>query len=125
MIGTNNNGINGYNPEDTAAGVKACLDEIRRRQPQAKVVLMNYLPRAVGTKNGDVSRDSANARNLKTSELIRRFADGQRIVWLDLYDRFVVNGRIPPRLMLDDFIHPSEEGYRIWAEELEPMLADK
>ena len=114
MIGTNNNGIGGYDPANTAAGVKACLDEIRLRQPQAKVILCGYLPRAVGTKDGDPSKDGgANDRNRKTTELIRGFADGRQVVFMDLYEKFLVNGKIPKELM-GDFIHPTEKGYRIW-----------
>lgn len=123
MIGTNNNGIGGYDPKNTAAGVKACLDEIRLRQPQAKVVLCGYLPRAVGTKDGDPSQDGgANDRNRKTMELIRNFADGRRVVFLDFYDRFLVDGKIPKKLM-GDYIHPTEKGYKIWLDEITPIIS--
>ena len=122
LIGTNNNGIGGYKPEYTAEGVKACLDEIRLRQPQAKVVLCGYLPRAVGTKDGDPASDGgANARNRKTNELIRKFADGKTVIWLDMYDKFLVDGKIPKELM-GDFIHPTEKGYEIWLDSLRPYL---
>lgn len=121
MIGTNNNGINDYKPENTAKGVRACLDEILRRQPQAKIFLMAYLPRAVGHMDGVVAKDKANARNLKTTEIIREFADGEKIIWIDLYENFLENGILPKRLM-EDMIHPTEEGYAIWRKAIEPKL---
>ena len=122
MIGTNNNGINGYNPTNTASGVKACLDLIAAKQPQAKVLLCGYLPRAVGTKDGDVAKDNgANARNRVTTELIRKLADGKKIVFIDLYDKFLEDGRIPKSLM-GDYIHPTEKGYAIWLSAIEPYL---
>lgn len=121
-IGTNNNGINGYNPTNTAAGVKACLDLIRTKQPQAKVLLCALLPRAVGTSDGDPSKDrGADARNRVTNSLIRKFADGRRVIWVDFGDRFLVGGKIPKELM-GDYIHPSEKGYRIWLDAIKDLL---
>lgn len=119
MIGTNNNGIGGYNPEHTAEGVKACLDVLREKQPQAKVFLMGYLPRAVGTADGDPDKDGgANGRNRITGERLRSLADGKRIVYVDLYEKFLVDGKIPKSLM-GDYIHPTEKGYAIWRESIE------
>ena len=116
-IGTNNNGIRGYNPTNTAAGVKACLDVIARKQPQAKVLLCAIPPRAVGTADGDTAKDGADARNRETNALIEKFADGRRVVWVDFRGRFLVDGKIPKSLM-GDFIHPTEKGYAIWLEEI-------
>ena len=120
MIGTNNNGIGGYDPANTAAGTKACLALIREKQPQAKVILCGCLPRAVGTKDGDPAYDSADARNRKTNDLIRPLADGKKVIWLDFTDKFRVNGKVPKELM-DDYIHPTEKGYLIWLKALEDL----
>ena len=116
-IGTNNNGIRGYNPTNTAAGVKACLDLVAKKQPQAKVLLCAIPPRAVGTADGDTAKDGADARNRETNALIRKFADGKRVVWVDFREKFFVDGRIPKSLM-GDYIHPTEKGYAIWLEEI-------
>lgn len=120
MIGTNNNGIGGYNPEHTVEGVKACLDVLREKQPQAKVFLMGYLPRAVGTVDGDPAKDGgADGRNRISGEKLRSLADGRNVVYMDLYDKFLVDGKIPKSLM-GDYIHPTEKGYAIWRECIEP-----
>lgn len=118
MIGTNNNGIPSYNPKETAAGIRACLDVIRRKQPQAKVWLLRHLPRAVGTTDGAVAQDSADMRNAATDEIVRTFADGKAVVWIDLYEKFVQKGHIPKDLMAD-YIHPTEKGYAIWRKAME------
>ena len=124
MIGTNNNGVGGADPEKTAAGVKACIDELREKQPQAKVVLMAILPRAVGVADGDPTKDNgSDARNRRTNELLRAFADGRSVVFVDICDKFLVDGRIPKELM-SDRIHPTEKGYAIWREAIEPMLKE-
>lgn len=120
MIGTNNNGIGGYNPEHTVDGVRACLDVLREKQPQAKVFLMGYLPRAVGTADGDPAKDGgADGRNRISGEKLRSLADGRNVVYVDMYDRFLVDGKIPKSLM-GDYIHPTEKGYAIWRECMEP-----
>ena len=124
MIGTNNHGVGGTDPEKTAAGVKACIDELREKQPQAKVVLMAILPRAVGVADGDPTKDNgSDARNRRTNELLRAFADGRSVVFVDICDKFLVDGRIPKELM-SDRIHPTERGYAIWREAIEPMLKE-
>ena len=121
-IGTNNNGINGYNPTNTASGVKACLDLIAKKQPQAKVLLCAILPRAVGTSDGDPKKDrGADARNRITNELIKKFADGRRVIWVDFRDKFIVNDKIPKELM-DDYIHPTAKGYALWLEAISKYL---
>jgi lysophospholipase L1-like esterase len=124
MIGTNNNGIGGYDPAHTAEGIRACLDVIRRKQPQAKIVLMAILPRAVGVADGDPAKDNgADARNRRTNELLRGFADGKNVVFVDIGDKFLVGGKIPKELMFDR-IHPTEKGYAIWREAIAPILKE-
>ena len=124
MIGTNNNGINGYDPANTADGVKACIAEIKTRQPTAKIVLMGYLPRAVSTADGDPAADSgANARNLETMAILREdLKDDAAVGIVDVYDSFLgADGKIPKALM-GDYIHPTADGYRIWASAVIPVL---
>lgn len=121
LIGTNNNGIGGADPVQTAAGVKACLEAVKEKQPQARVLLMGLLPRAVGSTDGDVTKDAADARNRRTNEILRGLADGTRITFVDLYEKFLVRGKIPKELM-GDYLHPTEKGYAIWRQAIEPLL---
>ena len=121
-IGSNNNGVNGAKVADTVAGIRACLDVIARKQPQAKVVLLAYQPRAVGTKDGDPAKDNgADRRNRETSAAMERMADGKRIFYVDVYDRFLVDGKLPKALS-EDYLHPTEKGYGIIRTALEPVL---
>ena len=123
MIGTNNNGVGGADPAGTAEGIKACVGLLRKKQPRARVFLMSLLPRAVGVADGDPSKDNgADARNRRTNDILRDFADGRDVVFVDIYGRFLVNGKIPKELMTDR-IHPTEKGYAIWRTEIEKHLA--
>lgn len=121
LIGTNNNGIGGSDPVQTAAGVKACLDTVREKQPQANVLLLGLLPRAVGSTDGDMTKDAADVRNRRTNEILRGLADGTRVMFVDLYEKFLVRGKIPKELM-GDYLHPTEKGYAIWRQAIEPLL---
>ena len=121
-IGSNNNGFKSSKVADTVAGIKACLSEIEKRQPQAKVVLLAYQPRAVGTPDGDPNKDNgADRRNRETSEEMSKMADGKHIFYVDVYDRFLVDGKLPKSLSAD-YLHPTEKGYGIIRESLEPIL---
>ena len=114
MIGTNNN--YGDKPEDTAAGVKALLGEIRAKQPQAKVLLLPVFPR------GEKPSDPKRLNNAAVNAIIKGYADGKDVIWVDFTDKLLQpDGTISKELM-PDFLHPKEEGYRIWAEAIRPYL---
>jgi beta-glucosidase len=96
---------------------------LRKKQPNAKVFLMSLLPRAVGVSDGDPSRDNgADGRNRRTNQILCDYADGKDVVFIDIYDRYLVDGKIPKALMADR-IHPTEKGYAIWRKELENRLS--
>ena len=114
MIGTNNN--YGDRPEAVAAGIKVLLGDIRAKQPQAKVVLVPIFPR------GEKPTDKMRIQNNAVNAAIRGYADGEHVVWLDFNDRLMqADGTISKDLM-PDFLHPKEEGYRIWAEAARPIF---
>ena len=106
MIGTNN-GAN-EPAEETAAQIRACLREIRERQPQAKILLCPILPR--GTPDS-VER----GKNDEVNKLLEPLCDGKTIVWRDYSDFLTLpDGRMNPALT-DDGLHPNAKGYAEWA----------
>ena len=109
-IGSNNHR---NHPEDTAAGVKACLDEIRRRHPESKVVLFEIPP----------CRDAVRrARNEAVNAIIRKYADGRTVVWSSLSDAVcTVDGTLREELMPDG-LHPTKEVYGVWADRLREVM---
>ena len=113
MIGTNNANDS---PEDRADGVRAILGRIAEKQPSATILLMPIFP------SGATPDDPGRLSRERTNAILRRFADGGRVVWLDFNDRFLAPDGTLPRSMMPDFLHPLEEGYRIWADALLPFL---
>lgn len=119
MIGTNNTGhfpIEKEKPEDTIVGVKAVLDSIQAKQPNAKIILTSIFPR--GVKATDANR----LRNNRVNDGIQKFADGQKIIWCDFGGKFVTEDGTLPKAIMGDALHPGAAGYKIWAEVLIPYL---
>ena len=114
MIGTNNN--YGDNPAGVAAGIKQLLADIREKQPAAKIVLCPVFPR------GEKPTDKMRQQNAAVNAIIKNYADGKDVLWLDFTDKYLqADGTISKDLM-PDFLHPKEEGYRIWAEAARPLF---
>ena len=114
MIGTNGR----HSPEDKAEGIRRILALIERKKPQAKVLLSPIFPRGKPD-------DKYRASNEKVNAIIRGFADGKRVIWLDFNARFLnPDGTIKAKTMVGDLLHPYRDGYEIWLEAMEPYLKD-
>ena len=113
MIGTNNGG----RPENTAAGIRAILDLIARKQPQAVTILLPIFP------SGATADHPWRIAKKKVNAMIKNFADGKKVVWCDFNDRFLnPDGTFPKGMMMADNLHPLAPGYEIWAEAVTPLF---
>jgi lysophospholipase L1-like esterase len=117
LIGTNNFGLGEPDsPEDLTKGVSTVLDEVRKEQPQAKVILMAIFPR------GEKADDPLRVRIAETNSLLKELAAVKGVLFYDINDKYLDSqGSIPSSLMAD-FLHPTHEGYRVWANALDPVL---
>lgn len=112
-IGTNNTGKN--SAEEITAGIRAICEEIQKRQPSAKILLLAILPRSP-------KPDASRAKLGEVNKLIAKF-DGQNgITFLDAGAKFVAEDGSISRELMGDFLHPTEKGYTLWAEAMEPVL---
>ncbi len=116
MIGTNNAGHRRENPKDTALGVAAIVDDLKKRLPKTKILLLAIFPR--GKDDGDALRKL----NQKTNELIRKCAADERVTFLDINEKFLDEKRVLQKSIMPDRLHPNAEGYRIWAAAMEPAI---
>lgn len=115
MIGTNN--LGGNTDEEIAAGVTKCVQLLRAKLPETKVLLLAIFPRS--PKATDPFRGRIKAINA----MIAKLDDGGKTVkFLDIGDKFLDNdGNLPPDIM-PDALHPNPRGYQIWADAVKPML---
>jgi len=127
MIGTNNidDGTRtnlharANTADETAEGVLAVVDRIRAKLPNTHLVVMGILPRGQ-SPNGHWRRVAPIA-NSRVAEALRG-RDG--VTFLDLSERFLgENGDARVWYYCNDFIHLSDEGYRLWFDALQPLLA--
>ncbi|GAT32631.1 lysophospholiPASe L1 [Terrimicrobium sacchariphilum] len=115
LIGTNNIGF-GEKPEDAAAGVKAVVEEYRKRLPESVILLQAVFPR------GQSPQDQARPKIDTLNREIAKLADGEKVVFLDFGEKFLnPDGSVNADLM-PDFLHPNDKGYVVWADAIQPVI---
>lgn len=115
LIGTNN--IDNASTGEIAEGVGAILDEIRRRLPKARILLLGLFPRGRAT---DAVREKIRLVNAR----LARLGDGDRVRYLNIGKVFLEPDGEIAREVMPDLLHLSVEGYRRWAEAMEPSLRE-
>lgn len=116
MIGTNN--THGFPPEEIAAGIRAIVRKLRKDLPQTRVLVLAIFPR------GEKPEDKLRQAVAKTNELAAKIDDGKMVRWLDIGQRFLEKDGTLSKEIMPDFLHLTPKGYRIWAEAIEPAVAD-
>ncbi len=116
MIGTNNSKDN--TAQEIADGVTAVVKRLHEEEPQAKILLLAIFPR------GEQPDDPRRLNNIAANELFMRIADGKMIHYLDIGEVFTnADGTLSPEIM-PDYLHLTPRGYRMWAEAIEPKVAE-
>jgi lysophospholipase L1-like esterase len=115
MIGTNN--AHSASPEDIAAGVKAILDKIHDKSPDTKILLLAVFPRGADDK------DKLRQVNMKTNDIIAKYADNKTVYYLDIGPKFLDSDHKLSKDIMPDLLHPNKKGYEIWAAAIEPSVA--
>ncbi len=107
LIGTNNLS---NTPGEIAAGVEAVVDKTKQTFPGIQVILVSIMPNR-----------RANEKMMAANSILRKYADGRTVHYLDLVPLMPPVGDNWTGL-LPDHLHPDLAGYRIWADAMEPML---
>jgi len=116
MIGTNNRGDPDKHGTDTAYGILALLKEIHARLPKSKILLLAVFPR------GDKPDNPGRLRNKEINQIIQDYADNKTVYWLDIGHVFLDEQGNLKRDLMPDGLHPKEEGFRAWAQAMEPTI---
>ncbi len=116
MAGTNNTGHRQEAPATTAAGLKRIIEELRRRMPSTKVLVLGIFPR-------DAAPDTRYRRiNSDINRLLSTYADNRSVFYHDVSAAFLQPDGTLPTDVMPDLLHPNARGYALWAEALEPVL---
>ncbi|WP_158971095.1 platelet-activating factor acetylhydrolase IB subunit [Paraglaciecola sp. L3A3] len=118
LIGTNNAGHRVEAHEDTAAGVKVIIQELRHRLPNSKILVLATFPRSKSL-NAPM-RKRVNA----TNALVQHFADNKHIFWLDIGQEFLTSDGIVLDTVMPDFLHLAPKQYQVWAQAMESKIVE-
>jgi lysophospholipase L1-like esterase len=117
MIGTNNMGGKTYSSEQIAGGVKAIVDELRKQKPDMKILVLAIFPRSA--KADDAIRVKVN----DTNKILAKLADDKKVFFKDIGPKFLDKDGTLDKKIMPDLLHLSEEGYKIWAENIKEDIA--
>ncbi len=96
------------------AGDADIVAEIRKRQPQARILLLGMIPR--GETSGDPLRQFTTTVNTE----LARLGDNRSIYFLDMSERFLApDGTLSPGMRNAGL---SSAGYSTWADAMNPKL---
>lgn len=113
MIGTNN----GDAPENTAGGIEKIVRLLEEKFPAAKILLLDVFPR--GETPDDPARKRIEAIN---ASLANRFDGDERVIRMNLAEKFLTADGTLPADIMPDFLHPNAEGYERQAAAMEPLI---
>lgn len=116
MIGTNNSNANDNTAEEIGAGIAGIVKKLRERLPQTKVLILAVFPRGA-------SPNPQREKNAKASEIAAKLADDKMVYYLDIGPKFLAADGTLSKDIMPDLLHLSPKGYEIWAESIEPTVA--
>jgi lysophospholipase L1-like esterase len=116
-IGTNNlvatENARDNTPEEIVQGILAICDDVHAESPLSRIIVMGIFPRGVTASSP--FRDSITTIN---QLLARNLSQSKVATFLDIDSQLLdSNGTLPVSLMADG-LHPTEQGYEIWARAL-------
>ena len=107
MLGTNNLGRN--TNADIAAGDRAIVEEFRKRQPQAKVLILGVFPR------GAAPNTPAREAIAEINGHLAKLADNRNVFYMDIGPAFLEPDGTLSTEVMNDGLHPTTKGYALWA----------
>jgi beta-glucosidase len=117
LAGTNNVGRTAADEPkiaDITRGIKTIIDLCRQKAPHARIILMAIFPR----NDSMIVTPSIERIN----QNIAKFADGRTIQFLNINDKLADKNGVLFDGVTVDKLHPSLNGYQIWADALKPVL---
>ena len=125
MAGTNNvggtprDGVDAAAAESVANGMRAILDVMRTKAPEATVILMGITPRT-DSRGGASVMPTIEAINARYAS----FADGRRIRYVNINHQLARGDGAPREGVTVDGLHLSVTGYQVWADALKPIFTE-
>ena len=114
MIGTNNFGHGTHEAPQVLEGIQAVIASLRAKRPDMAILLLGIFPRGerFNAMRGDI---------LQVNQALARLEDEQ-VHFLDIGAAFVEDDGSISKTVMPDALHLSPEGYRRWADAIEPSI---
>ncbi len=126
MIGTNNSNGTDNTSQEIADGIVAICKTLRAKLPDTKILILSIFPRGDAEQRKDKDKGATMnpqwAKNAEAGVIASGIADNKKIYYLDITNAFLDENGVLPRSIMPDLLHPNEEGYKIWAEAIEPKV---
>jgi lysophospholipase L1-like esterase len=123
LIGANNLGRVHWSAEETVAGIAAIVQELRKRLPDTKILLLGVLP-------SDRSAWASETTVAINRRLATDYANVPMVTYLDVTPIFMKGGTLNKALFYDPLLnppdpplHPTAQGQTLIARTMEPVLA--
>jgi len=102
---------------DITKGIRALVNTMRVKAPNATIILMAIFPR-----NDNIAvMPTINKINAN----IAKFTDGKKARFLNINDKLAdKNGKLFAGMMNPDGLHPAVQGYQVWADALKPLFTE-
>lgn len=117
MIGTNNSNRDDNTAEEISEGIIAICKKIREKCPKTKILLLAIFPRGP-------EPSPQREKNAKASLLASKIAANKMIYYMNINNKFLIDKKFLSMKIMPDYLHPNEEGYKIWAAAVEPKVAE-
>src|SRR5258706_339873 len=105
--------------EEVTQGIKAILDVMRQRAPDATILLTAITPR-----NDGGSRTATMPTIDRINANLSKLADTKKVRYVNINDKLADrNGKLLDGMTVDG-LHLSLKGYQVWADALRPMLIE-
>ena len=112
LIGTCNSGRN--TAEEMAVGIATVVKVLRLGCPKSKVLLLGVFPK----------RDMTLEKTKAVNAYVAKLDDGKMIRYLDVGAKLLDEDGNIKEGVLRDAVHLTRKGYEIWAETMNPLLAE-
>ena len=117
LIGVNNIPDETNTPRMVLEGVTAIVQKLREKLPDTKVLLLGIFPFRQDF-------DPQRGRALQVNQALQKLDDGKWVRFLDFGHLFIRPDGTISKDMMPDFVHLTPRGYRLWAEAMEPTMAE-
>ena len=106
-------------PVEIVEGIRQIVLRVRGKLPTARIILMGVFPREEKPQHPRCQQ-IAEINRLLASEM----GSVPGITWLDIGPKLLQPDGTISRDMMDDFCHPTQRGYQIWADAIAAQLED-